>query len=252
MKKNLLAAMALFALLLNAYAQDIIKNGNFENQLEGWTVPGWIKNAATPELDASEMPGAGHASLKLVGGDGKLPIIFQTITFQPGVAKYTVSFQMKTENMNNWGWVMLHISSNKTNKRYFQKVVGAGVGKDNSRPWAKYEGTLELPPEAIGSKGTLTIQFGGKTTGTVWVDDISVTPDAATPTEPPKEAPAAPKPAASKPAAQSDSKAASEVKKKLDLTLKEAADTDLFLRKAFWSYTGWVPNVFIHTPADED
>ena len=75
--------LAMMALAVSG--QELIKNGNFEQQLEGWVVPSWIKNAATPELDSSDMPGAGKASLKLVGGDGKLPAMYQTLKFLPGV-----------------------------------------------------------------------------------------------------------------------------------------------------------------------
>ncbi|MBQ7178101.1 MAG: hypothetical protein IJS08_11865, partial [Victivallales bacterium] len=222
---------------------NILKNGNFEQQLEGWVVPSWIKNAATPELDSSDMPGPGRASLKLVGADGKLPILYQKITFLPNVPKYYVSFQVKTQSMNDWGYVMLHIGSDKTKQRYYSKTVGAGGGgKDSSRPWTKIEALMEVQPDAFGTPGKLTIQFGGKTTGTAWVDDIIIVPA--------NQLPAQPKPA-DKP---KDNGAGEDSKKKADELeqLANLVDTDFFLNKLPWIVTSWIPNAMLAAPKDSD
>lgn len=68
--KKFLLALSCFTLGSAAFCADVlIKNGNFEEGLKNWVVPGWIKNAATPILDNSDMPGPGKASLKLVAAD---------------------------------------------------------------------------------------------------------------------------------------------------------------------------------------
>ena len=224
---------------------NILKNGNFEQQLEAWEVPSWIKNAATPEFDSADMPGPGRASLKLVGADGKLPILYQKIKFLPNVGKYYVSFQIKTQGMNDWGYVMLHIASDKTKQRYYAKTVGAGgAGKASSRPWTKIEAEMEVQPEAFGTPGKLTIQFGGKTTGTAWVDDIILVPANQTPVQP--------KPVDK--AKAKDNGAGEEAKKKAD-ELKQLAnlvDTDIFLKKLPWIVTGWIPNAMLVGPKESD
>ncbi len=221
----------------------ILKNGQFEQQLEGWTVPSWIKNAATPEFDSADMPGPGRASLKLVGADGKLPILYQSIKFLPDVAKYHVSFQVKTQNMNDWGYVMLHIGSDKTKQRYYSQTVGAGgAGKNSSRPWTKFEAEMTVPPEAFGTSGKLTIQFGGKSTGTVWIDDVILVPA--------NQSPAQPKPV-EKPA---DNGAGESSKKKADelARLASIVDTHIYLRKLPWIVTSWIPDAMLVAPNDTD
>ena len=174
MKK--IALLALVASVL-AFAEGLIVNGDFEQGLEHWNVPSWIKNAATPELDSAEKPNGGKASLKLLGADGKLPIVFQGIKFLPGVRKYQVSYQIKTENMNDWGYVILYVSNDKNAKRYYSQTVGAGKGRDNSRPWQRYTAVMEVPEDADGARGKVFISFGGKTSGTAWIDDFVIEPE---------------------------------------------------------------------------
>ena len=167
-------------------AEPLVKNGSFENGLTGWVVPSWIKNAAKPQLDNSDMPGAGTASLKMVAADGKLPIIYQVVRFPAGVSQYKVSFKAKTEKFSNWGFVILYISSDKAKKRCFEKVISAQHGVKNSIPWTTYQGVLNVPAEAMNGTGKVTIQFGSKVTGTAWFDDLTIEPVQATPPAPAK------------------------------------------------------------------
>ena len=179
-KKLLLMGCALGA-ALTLPAENLIKNGNFEEEAKNWIVPSWIKHAAKLQFDGSDMPGAGRAALKLVAADGKLPILYQQFKFVPGVTSYKVSFSAKIKDFNNWGWFIIHVESEKTRKRYFGQTVGAGAGTNNSRPWKTYSKTISIPAEEGGNPARVTIVFGGKTTGTAWIDDLIIEPVAGTP-----------------------------------------------------------------------
>ena len=176
MKKFLLAAGCMAMCAVTFGSEILIKNGSFENKLTGWIVPGWIKNAATPILDSSDMPGPGTASLKLVAENGKLPIVFQNIKFPANIKQYKISFKAKTEKINDWGFVILYVSANNVKKRCFEQIIGAGKGVKNSTPWTTYSGVIDVPAEALGKTGKITVQFGSKCTGTAWFDDIIVEP----------------------------------------------------------------------------
>ncbi len=176
MKKLLLTASCIAACAVSFGTEILVKNGSFENKMANWIVPGWIKNAATPIFDNSDMPGPGTAALKLVAADGKLPIIFQNIKFPANIKQYKISFKAKTEKINDWGFVILYVSANNVKKRCFEKIIGAGKGVRNSTPWTTYSGVINVPDEALGKTGKITIQFGSKCTGTAWFDEIIIEP----------------------------------------------------------------------------
>lgn len=207
-------------------ANVLIKNGNFENQLEGWEVPSWIKNAAPLILDNKDMPGPGAASLKLVAENGKLPILYQKIKFLPGVKQYKISFKVKTEKISNWGFFIVYVTGDKLKKRCFEKVVGAGHGVRNSTPWTTYDGIINVPEEAFGQTGKLSIQFGSKVTGTAWIDDITIEPITTENKDNDKPAPAQ----------------AEAGKKKINPFILNAVDSDLNLMRSHWEIISWLPN----------
>ena len=224
--KKFLLALSCFTLGSAAFCADVlVKNGNFEEGLKNWVVPGWIKNAATPILDNSDMPGPGKASLKLVATDGKLPIIFQSLKFPANVKQYKISFKAKTEKLSDWGFVIVYITSDKVKKRCFEKVIGSGKGVRNSLPWTTYSGIINVPDEALGKTGKITVQFGSKVTGTAWFDDITVEP--VTTTEENKQ------PAPAK---------AEAGKKKINTFFADAIDSDLNLMRSRWELISWIPD----------
>lgn len=210
-----------------AFAADVlIKNGSFENKLNGWVIPGWIKNAATPIFDNKDMPGAGTASLKMVAADGKLPIIFQDFKFPAGISQYKISFKAKTENLNNWGFVILHVTGHGVKGTFYKQVISAGHGVNNSSPWTTYSGIINVPPSSFGKGGRMTIQFGNKNTGTAWFDDIVIEPIKTENKENNK-------PASAK---------AEAGKKKIKPFLPDAVDSDFNLMRSHWEIISWLPN----------
>lgn len=173
MKKFFLLYLCSCGVLLSA--ENLLVNGSFEEGLNAWTNPGWLKNATVPELEKTDMPGPGSGALKLSCAEGKRAYISQRFSIPPGKRYLKISFLLKTKDLEkSWGACLVLLDNVKL-PVWKQSTYPSLFGKKES-PWTKFEGTFSVP-EGAGPKGTIAFSIDPKQkTGSLLVDDVSIIP----------------------------------------------------------------------------
>ena len=178
-KKRFFSCMGLLfitvAFCYYAKGENILKNPGFEDAVNNWELPGWLKekkDLIVPELDKNIVAGPGMASLRFTGTADKHAVVYQPVKFPMDVKKYHLSAWMKTSGMQK-GYAMVYIACDKTLAMLTTPPVYSG-GKETE--WKKYDASFEIPPSLIGRTAHVYVQMGDKSTGTAWFDDICLEP----------------------------------------------------------------------------
>ena len=85
-------------------AGNLLRNGDFEKGLTGWSVPGWIEDGLTPQLDSRLFHRVGTMSLRLDGEPGKRGIVRQQVRLPSGQDRtFRLTGWIRTRDFeNNW------------------------------------------------------------------------------------------------------------------------------------------------------
>lgn len=165
-------AMAAFCPLS---AENLLKNGSMENGTAEWLVPSWLKNTILPVSDTSVTAGGGKASLKLQGEKGKRAIVYHNFVIPAGCKYLQIRLMAKTKNLGStYSAAYLEVQNVK---KSLWAISTYDRGKNKAETgWMEYVSpVIELPANA-GSMAKIYLHMDPKALGTVWFDDISVTP----------------------------------------------------------------------------
>ena len=170
-----LASMLIMTPFLTFAAGNLIKNGNFENGLEHWKVPVWVKNYIPPDIDKTQNQGpAGSQALRIKPKPGCLKfLVIQEVPIPAGTSgKYIFSYWIKTEGYRHSWMAHAHIP----------RRVSCGVTPWNksSTNWTYYSKVFDIKPKDRMLKVHLTSVRSSNTSpqnpGTTWYDNISLVP----------------------------------------------------------------------------
>lgn len=163
------ASLALFASMLHTQAEEILKNGDFSQQLDGW----WLEQHS---------PALGQASFEDQGPEGQPAITIELV--EPGdepwqmalvqkgfgVQKgktYKVTFWAKAEPVVYGFFVALAQASKDYRSLASQAEIVLTPG------WQQFE--FDLVPEEDEADARLIFGNLAKTVGKVWIADASLT-----------------------------------------------------------------------------
>lgn len=173
MKKMFLTLLGA-SLLWTGWADNLLKNGNFEKGLNEWIVPSWIKNSITPEKDTAVNAGGGTASLKLQGEKGKRGIVFARFLIPEKTRYLKIRMMVKTKNLGKtYAGAFLEIQNVKKSPWSISTYKRSANRQETE--WLEYSETVELPENA-GTMGKLYLHMAADAEGTVWFDDITLEP----------------------------------------------------------------------------
>ena len=171
--KHIISLTAGVFIFASAFAQNLLKNGNMENETQGWIVPSWLKNTIAPVSDKSITAGGGTASLKLQGIKGKRTMVYHNFVIPPGCKYLQIRLMAKTKNLGTtWSGSYLEVQNVKlplwSISTYKRSQNKAETG------WMEYVSpVIELPANA-GSMAKVYLHMAPNAEGTVWFDDVSV------------------------------------------------------------------------------
>ncbi|HKE01145.1 MAG TPA: erythromycin esterase family protein [Planctomycetota bacterium] len=183
----ILHALALAALQTQAAPASLLDNGGFEKGLAGWTLLNNSGNAKA-ELDAEEKK-EGKQSLRFSKTGGMpMDVVRADVKSLPKGATVVVSAQVRADAVKN-AWF----------KFFLYDDAGESLVEDvdverirGSSAWRRIEKSYEIPEKAA----TATVFVLSTGDGTIWLDDVRVTPSGPKPvpnrTAPPKPEPLKP------------------------------------------------------------
>ena len=156
-------------------AENLLKNGSIENGVAEWVVPSWIKNTIKPVSDTSVIAGGGTASLKLQGVKGKRAIIYHNFVIPAGCKYLQIRLMAKTKNLGRTYSAAYLEVQNVSKPLWSISTYDRSKNKEETG-WMEFVSpVIELPANA-GPMAKIYLHMDPNTTGTVWFDDISVTP----------------------------------------------------------------------------
>ena len=156
-------------------AENLLKNGSMENGTAEWLVPSWLKNTVHPVSDTSITAGGGKASLKLQGEKGKRAIVYHNFVIPAGCKYLQIRLMVKTKNLGyTYSAAYLEVQNVK---KSLWAISTYDRGKNKVETgWMEYVSpVIELPANA-GPMAKIYLHMDPKAQGTVWFDDVSITP----------------------------------------------------------------------------
>ena len=173
--KKLLFILAGLCMFSAFSAENLLKNGSMENGVAEWVVPSWIKNTIKPVSDTSVIAGGGTASLKLQGVKGKRAIIYHNFVIPAGCKYLQIRLMAKTKNLGRTYSAAYLEVQNVSKPLWSISTYDRSKNKEETG-WMEFVSpVIELPANA-GPMAKIYLHMDPNTTGTVWFDDISVTP----------------------------------------------------------------------------
>ncbi|MBR4674971.1 MAG: hypothetical protein IKP00_10950 [Victivallales bacterium] len=189
MKQFILALALSFT---SAFAAEYLKNGDFEGET---TAPWRLKESkATISLTSDNVPAGGGRNVLAVhlpDGENKVAL-HQKVKLEPGT--YTFSGYVDTTGVTvPRGFVQFYVSGTLDGKwkNYGSFHIGGTLPKLGWRkhPWTKLETTITIPENGVGA--SVWCEFIN-TTGTVLMDNFSISDDKPQPAPKPVEKPQKP------------------------------------------------------------
>ena len=175
--KKISALLFLFSLIINGFSAEektanIIRNWNFEVNLSGWSVPGWIKNALKPELDTAIFKD-GVSSICFNAENGKRVFVMQSVKRNPETSEYLMSAWIRTKNAVNFTpYITVEaVSIENGREKYTDVNIPAGTSS-SSENWIKIEKKIEVPP-ATETVRIMLMSYSDPSkpsSGTIWFD----------------------------------------------------------------------------------
>ena len=156
-------------------AANLLKNGNMEDGTKEWIVPSWLKNTIPAVADTMVNAGGGNTSLKLQGVKGKRVIVYHNFEI-PGNCRFIqVRAMAKTRNLGNtWSAITLEVQNVKKSP-WSISTYPRSQNKAETE-WMEYVSPVIELPSGAGPMAKIYLQIASGAEGTVWFDDITVTP----------------------------------------------------------------------------
>lgn len=172
---SLLCALLMLGTAGTVSADNLLKNGNMENGTQEWLIPSWLKDTIPPISDTAVTAGGGSASLKLQGQKGKRAIVYHNFVIPAGCKYIQVRAMAKTKNLGRtWSAITLEIQNVKKSL-YSVSTYPRSQNKAETE-WMEYVSPVIELPAGAGPMAKIYLQIANGADGTVWFDDVSVTP----------------------------------------------------------------------------
>jgi hypothetical protein len=162
---KLALAFVWFALLSqggSAWADNIVRNGEFENQKE--LEQTWIASGLKSTLD-KDFSANGEYCLKLTSDNGGKGVISQVLNSKESLSGVSIALQMRYRLHGELGFRILLKANDKQ-----QDLFVSEKGKQDCWIPVKTEACFTLPDGPV----TLSVETTGK--GTLWLDDLRLYP----------------------------------------------------------------------------
>lgn len=164
------------------YSDNLLKNPSFEEGLNHWTVPGWMKaKLIEPQVDSAVIQGGGGGSLRFSGEAGKHAAVTQTVTLSGDEKEYELTAFVKTAKLTGCWTAMMVVecSYTKDGKNQFKQFMATTPWNKPELDWTPL--TLKFtPPENTRMVKVwlrMTSPNGNEKPdclGTVWFDNVSL------------------------------------------------------------------------------
>jgi len=165
-----------------ARAENLVKNGSFEDGMSAWRVPppesNTGKNVFTPDID-KKTSHAGPASLRMVGRPGKQGRVIQNIS--PTAKRLQIAGWIRTEGFSPDWLAKINLWFLGDNNKWLGMETVAHTPRGPVRTaWSHYQKIIDLPDNArvivlVLETNHVSGKLRGTNTGVAWFDDIKVT-----------------------------------------------------------------------------
>lgn len=169
-----MACLAMTFAVTSLLADNLISNGDFEGDSNGWVSPDWLQNTVQPEIDKVEMPGPGKGSLRFIGEKDKRCIVYFPFKLPAGATKLKASVTIKTKGFVE-GFASSYVTLTKASQNFAPIYTPSTYHGGKETPWTKYEDFFEVPAGA-GPYGKMYLQMTPGIVGTAWFDNVVLEP----------------------------------------------------------------------------
>ncbi len=164
------------------FSDNLLKNPSFEEGLNHWIVPGWMKaKLLEPQVDSAILQGGGGGSLRFKGEPGKHAAVTQTVTLSGKEKEYKLTAFIKTSKLTG-GWTAMMVVEcfyTKDGKEQFKQFMAATPWNKPELDWTPL--TLPFTPPENTNRVRVWLRMTSPNgnekpdcLGTVWFDNVSL------------------------------------------------------------------------------
>lgn len=176
-----MAFLAAAGLSLLLCGQNLIENGDFENGVSQWKVPGWKSSWLVPAHDKANSQGMGGTGSMRMDWTNKhtfYVIYHKEVKIPAGLKELEISFWTKSKGYENStkGIFNLAVEFPELKKK---KGWSNGISTpwNKTQPeWTLFEKKIPIPDGVTKMKFTMRIHGSKNKSGTTWVDNVYIGP----------------------------------------------------------------------------